>query len=85
MAYPHLTSAFVPGKGHQLIGVCCTAFADAMQSGTDNEGYAELIYIVSYDGDTLTWVMGTQLPEPAYCPWCGSSAGIKMAQSRPAP
>ena len=40
-----------------------------MQGGTDNEGYGALIYILNED---LEWAIGSGLPRPFHCPWCGA-------------
>ena len=48
--------------------LCCTEFGDAMQPGTDNEGYEKLIWIK--EG---LYVTGDGLPAISFCPWCGAS------------
>lgn len=45
---------------------CCDDFELARQSGTDNEGYGELVEI--QDGQ---WIIGTGLIPIVHCPWCG--------------
>ncbi len=47
--------------------LCCNDFWQAMQTGTDNEGYGSL---VSYYGRAFHIGSGN-LPEIAMCPWCG--------------
>ena len=47
--------------------VCCAEFQDAMQPGTDNEGYEKLIWIK--EGRYST---GDGLPAMNFCPWCGT-------------
>ena len=67
----------LPGQSpviKKLIDVCCQQFADAMQAGTDNEGYGSLIYIVD---DSLAWALGDGLQRPHHCPWCGKQTEIK--------
>jgi hypothetical protein len=47
---------------------CCKTWADAHESGTDNEFYGSLIHD-SEDGSSH---MGGDLPDIKYCPWCGA-------------
>ena len=44
----------------------CDAFMKALESGSDNEGYAELF--IYFEG---AWTLGDGLPTPVFCPWCG--------------
>lgn len=44
----------------------CDAFKKALESGSDNEGYAELF--IYFEG---AWTLGDGLPTPVFCPWCG--------------
>lgn len=53
-------------RGYVQVDVCCDNFAEATNSGTDNEGYGRLI---SKPFDK--WKMGQDLPDIKYCPWCG--------------
>lgn len=73
------TSAFVPGHGPGLkrVRVCCQMFANALQSGTDNEGYSSLVYLLDDEGG---WAMGVALPQPFHCPWCGADPDPKMVR-----
>ena len=48
---------------------CCTAWEQAQQSGTDNEGYGALLYFVADDEPRF----GCNLPTVENCPWCGKS------------
>ena len=48
--------------------VCCKEFRDAMQEGTDNEGYGKLIFI-----EEGRYATGDHLPAINFCPWCGTS------------
>lgn len=47
---------------------CCDNWAKAHEDGTDNEGYASLIY---YDHDERV-IIGNDLPAVNFCPWCGA-------------
>lgn len=49
--------------------ICCDNFDKAMESGTDNEGWGRLIRPL----DDGTFKIGSDLPDIAYCPWCGKS------------
>jgi len=70
------TAVHVPGRvGARQVDVCCQAFANAMQTGTDNEGYGALIDLVDSDAP-CTWVMGVGLPQPFHCPWCGADPNV---------
>jgi hypothetical protein len=44
---------------------CCTAFKAAVESGTDSEGFGSLFWW------NAKWVVGSGMPQPRYCPWCG--------------
>jgi hypothetical protein len=48
---------------------CCSAWANAQRSGTDNEGYGSLLNFYSGDQDPH---MGCDLPTVEFCPWCGA-------------
>jgi len=74
----HQTTAFVGGRGGAgtRIEVCCSLFALAMQSGTDNEGYGPLIGLDDFAGK-IDWAMGVGLPQPFHCPWCGAVTEVK--------
>ena len=64
------TKVFVPGRGpsKQPATVCCQDFAQALESGSDNEGYGPLI---QFYGDG--WHMGGGPLGPfEWCPWCGT-------------
>ena len=45
---------------------CCSEFEKAIERGTDNEGYGNLISFVSGE-----WLIGYGLDSISYCPWCG--------------
>ena len=45
---------------------CCSTFARAQTSGTDNESYGPLLYPIGHNV-----YAGSDLPPLAHCPWCG--------------
>lgn len=45
---------------------CCDAFELTKQSGTDNEAYGPLLWVL--DG---TLRFGCDTPSLNFCPWCG--------------
>jgi hypothetical protein len=45
---------------------CCSTFAQAQTSGTDNESYGPLLYPIGHNV-----YAGTGLLPFACCPWCG--------------
>lgn len=45
---------------------CCDAFKKADMHNTDNEGYGPL-----FEFDEGEWRVGSKLPAPIFCPWCG--------------
>ncbi len=51
--------------------ICCQRFADALEKGTDNEGYGSLI---SYEHGGV-WTVSDELPPIKHCPWCGTDTG----------
>ena len=53
-------------KGHYKIEACCDDFAEAFQSGTDNEGYGSLMD--GYDGIITAGSIERRIK---FCPWCG--------------
>ena len=49
---------------------CCDAFDKAQTAGTDNEGWAALVYRnYQHPGAAL---IGLGLPPIAFCPWCAA-------------
>ena len=59
--------------------VCCWAFAQANEKGSDSEGYGRL---VSLDDD-LSWSIGSfHLGEGKFCPWCGSQTPVRVHDDR---
>ena len=49
---------------------CCKAWEEAREPGTDNEGYACLLW--RHEADNY-WHMGSDdMPIINYCPWCGT-------------
>ncbi len=61
----------------QLINICCQPMQNALNRGTDCDGYDEL-FRTSLNGKEIT--AGTDLPPIKYCPWCKKDVlyGIKM-------
>ena len=53
--------------------ICCDSFADAMQAGTDNEGYGALL---RPDGDRFS-VGSSELQHIRFCPWCGANKRVE--------
>jgi len=56
-------------KDCENLSQCCQAWQDAMASGSDNEGYGELLI----QTDNGRWEIGFGLPPINLCPWCGAS------------
>jgi hypothetical protein len=46
--------------------ICCEALAHSFESGTDNEGYSNLIRC--YEDE---FHIGCDNPALKFCPWCG--------------
>ena len=59
----------------QPIVRCCESMIHAHESGTDNEGYEELVvyYDESWPNGRPVGVplIGDDLPPIQFCPWCG--------------
>lgn len=55
--------------------VCCQKFADALENGTDNEGYGSLITYLQG-----VWHVSDELPPIKYCPWCSIETASNHVQ-----
>ena len=54
---------------------CCAIFSKALTDGTDNEAFRSAVYepfMVSLP-ELPVYRIGCDLPDIAFCPWCGSS------------
>lgn len=56
----------------RIVG-CCGSMKAAQQLGTDNEGYGPL-----FDVHCNVAQVGSTLPAPEYCPWCGKTIAIEQ-------
>ncbi len=62
------TKVHVMGVGsNTAVGVCCPTMVQALQGGTDAEGYGSFAY-VDRDGSVR---FSSALPVHSFCPWCG--------------
>jgi len=56
---------------------CCADWANAHESGTDNEGYGALIYYLDKGKPAIG---SGGLPFVRFCPWCGAKKQIEARQ-----
>lgn len=61
----------------QPLDTCCQQFANALEVGTDNEGYSALIRC-GWD----RYHIGCELDPLSYCPWCGKRLDGKEDDTR---
>ncbi len=62
----------------ERVSICCRAFIEALETGSDNEGYGRLISV----DDDKDWRIGGVMRSGRCCPWCGSYEPIMKGEPR---